>query len=443
MEKKLLRLGISSAVLAAVLTGCGNSGSADSATSSAATSAPSETSATQEASSSTDTELTVMVTNDWIDPATPAGEAMAEAIELFESQNPGVTVTLQGAASTDIKESFQTAALAGGGADIITTDNSGHAIDLAAMGLLVPLENFTTDEELIQKYQPGPLDSGKFQGKYYSLPWYMNCCGMYYNADRLDELGIAVPTDWQSLQDALKQVKDAGYGGIITYQSAYAFYAFFYQNGCKVIDTSGEKPAVTVNDAAGTEAWNYICSLIENDYLVESFKEATSWDKAYESFGNGDATFLFGGDWCASGIQKANPDLNFGIACMPQGKEQATVLGGWTWNINANSKHPEIAYDFITFMCSEQADPVLAPGGRHSARLDWDIQKALEGNETLLPLAEQFSYTMARPAIINEKAIDKIIVNALLEVEYGQQTPDEALAELTQNLQDNIDSNYN
>ncbi len=50
---------------------------------------------------------------------------------------------------------------------------------------------------------------------------------------------------------------------------------------------------------------------------------------------------------------------------------------------------------------------------------------------------------MARPAIINEKAIDKIIVNALLEVEYGQQTPDEALAELTQNLQDNIDSNYN
>ena len=48
---------------------------------------------------------------------------------------------MQGASQQDIKESFQTAALAGGGADIVVMDNSGHAIDLAAMGLLYPLED--------------------------------------------------------------------------------------------------------------------------------------------------------------------------------------------------------------------------------------------------------------------------------------------------------------
>lgn len=92
---------------------------------------------------------------------------------------------IAGASQQDIKESFQTAALAGGGADIVMMDNSGHAIDLAAMGLLYPLEDITTADELTAQYQEGPLNSGKFEGKYYSVPWYMDCTGLYYNKERL------------------------------------------------------------------------------------------------------------------------------------------------------------------------------------------------------------------------------------------------------------------
>ncbi len=113
----------------------------------------------------------------------------------------------RGASQQDIKESFQTAALAGGGADIVVMDNSGHAIDLAAMGLLYSLEELTTDEELTAQYQEGPLDSGKFEGKYYSVPWYMDCTGLYYNTERLDELGIDVPTTWEELSDAVDKAK--------------------------------------------------------------------------------------------------------------------------------------------------------------------------------------------------------------------------------------------
>src|SRR5699024_7779257 len=99
----------------------------------------------------------------------------------------------------------------------------GHAIDLAAMGLLYPLSNLTTAEELTEQYQEGPLNSGKFQGEYYSVPWYMDCCGLFYNADRLEELNLSVPTTWDELSTTLDAVLEAGYGGIITYQSAYAF----------------------------------------------------------------------------------------------------------------------------------------------------------------------------------------------------------------------------
>ena len=379
---------------------------------------------------------------DTSDETEAKGKELAKVIKQYEEENPGVEITLQGVSQQDIKESFQTAALAGGGADIVVMDNSGHAIDLAAMGLLYPLEDITTADELTAQYQEGPLNSGKFEGKYYSVPWYMDCTGLYYNKERLEELGIDVPTTWEELSDAVDKAKEAGYGGIITYQSAYAFYSFFYQNECPVIDTSGDIPQVVIDNEEGKEAWNYICDLISKGGLVESFKEATTWDKVYESFANGEATFLLGGDWCSSEVENINPDLDYGIAPMVKGKTEATVLGGWTWNINTNCKDPELAYDLIQYLNSEKGDSLLGVEGKISARKDFDYDKALEGNDKLKVFTEEFPYTEARPAVINEKSIDELITNAILEVDYGQSSAEDALTSLTQKLNENIASNY-
>lgn len=151
---------------------------------------------------------------------------------------------------------------------------------------------------------------------------------------------------------------------------------------------------------------------------------------------------LLGGDWCAVGVDNINPDLNYGITTMVEGKVPATILGGWTWNINANSQNPELAYDLIQYLNSQTGDSILAVEGKISARKDFDYEKALEGKERLMVFTDQFPYTNARPAIINEKAIDELITNAILEVDFGQMQPDQALESLTQKLNDNIASNY-
>lgn len=86
-------------------------------------------------------ELTLLLTNTLIDGSGANSEEFKKVIKQYEEENPGVKITLQGASQQDIKESFQTAALAGRGADIVMMDNSGHAIDLAAMGLLYHWKN--------------------------------------------------------------------------------------------------------------------------------------------------------------------------------------------------------------------------------------------------------------------------------------------------------------
>ena len=197
-----------------------------------------------------------------------------------------------------------------------------------------------------------------------------------------------------------------------------------------------------IDNEEGKEAWNYICDLISKGGLVESFKEATTWDKVYESFANGEATFLLGGDWCSAGVENINPDMDYGIAPMVKEKTEATILGGWTWNINVNCKNPELAYDLIQYLNSEKGDSILSVEGKASARKDYDYAKALEGKDKLKVFAEELPYTKARPAVINEKSVDELITNAILEVDYGQSSAEDALTSLTQKLNENIASNY-
>ncbi len=45
-------------------------------------------------------------------------------------------------------------------------------------------------------------------------------------------------------------------------------------------------------------------------------------------------------------------------------------------------------------------------------------------------------------SVINEKSIDELITNAILEVDYGQSSAEDALTSLTQKLNENIASNY-
>lgn len=387
-------------------------------------------------------ELTLMVTNQWTDTENNEYAAkFAEKIEEFEKEY-NCKVTLEGASQQDIKENFQTAALAGGGADMVIMDSSGHAIDLAAMGLLLPLSTFTTAEELEATYQAGPLNSGKYEGEYYSMPWYMDCCGLYYNQDILNECNVEVPTTWDELLEAIKTVTASGHGGISTYLSAYAFYSFFYQNECDVIDTSGELPVVTIDDENGKEAWDYICELIEAGGLVESFSESTSWDKVYESFASGESTFVLGGDWIAEGVDKITSDINYGITTMVKGKTQATILGGWTWNINANTENQELCYEFAKYIASDKCDDVLAARGKISTRLDTDYSVFLKGKEQLEIFTEQYPYTMARPAVINEKGIDQLIVDEILKVQFKEINAEDGLKELAENIRQNIAENY-
>lgn len=151
--------------------------------------------------------------------------AILRAAKAFEERYPGTSITIEGLSGNDILSKFTTSAMAGAGPDVVALDNAGWPIDLAAMGLLEPLDTQIQNSE--NKYLKGPLDSGLFEGSYYSVPWYFNNTGLYYNKRILSEIGkTQPPATWEELEEDVKLATEKGYAGVSTRPDGYAIFIF-------------------------------------------------------------------------------------------------------------------------------------------------------------------------------------------------------------------------
>ena len=172
--KKHLALAMATLTAVSALTGCVGASAGKSAVAPetkqevAKSSAENGGSESAEASDgSVPGEITVMVNSSFTGMDDPA---IMRAAKAFEEQNPGTKVTIEGLAGQELISKFTTTAMAGSGPDVVALDNSGWPIDLAAMGLIMPLDDKIEASD--NKYLQGPLESGLYEGNYYSVPWY-------------------------------------------------------------------------------------------------------------------------------------------------------------------------------------------------------------------------------------------------------------------------------
>ena len=369
-------------------------------------------------------------------------EAVNAAARKFEEDHPGTKITVEALPGKDILSKFTTSAMAGSGPDIVALDNSGWPIDLAAMGLLLPLDDEIAASE--NDYLQGPLDSGFYEGSYYSVPWYFNNTGLYYNKRILNEIGKTdAPTNWEEFEEDVKLATEKGYSGVSTRLDGYAIYNIFMENDNPVIDTTGDKPVVTVNNESGKEAFNFWTGLqTKYQAFPEAMKDATDWATAYTTFVSDDCLFFISGDWAYKNIKSGNPDLQFGLAPMPKGSTNAVCLGGYNMAINANTKNKELAWAFVEYLTSKDCDTVLTNQGRIPGRKDVDYTSILEMNPEYQVFIDEAAYTVPRPRVKNAASVDEMLSNAFMKVFFGQSSAEDALNELEAELNNFVAENY-
>ncbi|WP_066586828.1 ABC transporter substrate-binding protein [Cellulomonas timonensis] len=372
-----------------------------------------------------------------------AGEAdsgLKRAAKAF-GEAKGLTVQVEGIPTADLVSKLTTAVSGGSGPDIAIVDSSAVP-QLASAKVLTDVSDLTGS--VSGDFHAGALEYSTFGGKQFGLPYYTNNVGLFYNKAMLADAGVAVPTTWDDLRSASIELTGgdqygymmgpAGYG-------AFLFWPWLWQNGGQIV--SGDATKAVFDDAKGLEAFEAYANLALKDGVAPpDFLAATGgWDPYVAPFAQERVAMMAIGPWGQNAITQNNPDLDWGVAPLPQGTEKATILGGATISLAGNATAPDEAWEFMEWVTAgEQMEYIQASGNIPGRKDVIDSAWATE-DPVRQVFVEQMEFARARPALPIWGDIEwGVFANAWDSVIQGQASPADALHSAAQQATEKLSS---
>lgn len=196
----------------------------------------------------------------------------------------------------------------------------------------------------------------------WGLPRDVSAFGIYYNQDLFDEAGLDYPTDldswdWDAFTEAVEAISDLddeilGFG----MNAWWANWGYFV-------------------NAAGSSFFNedYTACGLDNDATVVGLETAASlydngwavpWGQDAEpAFLAGNVGMFMNGRWATPGTV-ANAEFNWNVAPLPEGPGGPTNWLFWgAYVVNAETEHPEEAWDLVTRLTSAEIQGQIASLG--------------------------------------------------------------------------------
>lgn len=281
--------------------------------------------------------------------------------DRFENQS-GVRVDITSLAWGNFQFKYFTSMAAGISPDAGIT-NLGGPFDYGSVGGLLPLnEAFPAEsKELTDRFDPKLLDGFKIGDKLYGIPSDITTLILYYRVDLFEKAGVKVPRTWSELNETISKLEGQGYQFYFGFtngaQWAVNMYTLPYGLSGLHLDASG-KPVVDWMDPRYQKG---ILEALKLWYLHDSPGKDLG-GRALGMFAEsepGKAVALMADiDQTATQIHITKPEIDGKWAMAPWPKPDdappANVLGGTSYVIFRQSKHPKEAFEWVKFMNSPE-----------------------------------------------------------------------------------------
>jgi multiple sugar transport system substrate-binding protein len=231
-----------------------------------------------------------------------------------------------------------------------------------------------------------------YQGKTYALPHHTDTFACYYNKDFLKKLGIEPPSSldkswsWAEFIRVVRTVKDKGlapYGFAMAWQTGagYRWLPFLYQHGGQLLDAALKQPAINTPQGIETITWT-------QSWFKEGLVPPSTYIKSAEQtqnlFANGTIGLMLNGDWQIPFLAKNMTKWEWDVTYMPRDIAMASDLGGNCLAVTRDSKHPDIAADFLIFATNEENMRAFVTSAQflpvRRALIGQDLKFALHGD---------------------------------------------------------------
>jgi multiple sugar transport system substrate-binding protein len=349
--------------------------------------------------------------------------AFNKIVADFNASQSGVKVVAQLLSREELIKQYTIGLVGGSLPDIGMIDNPDHAA-FSAMGLFLDLSDRVKGWEGDGKFFTGPWKSCIYQGKVYGVPQNSNCLAMFYNADMLKAAGVKVPTTWDELRTAAKKLtKNGVYGMAIcaigNETGTYQYLPWLLSTGATV-----EK----LNSPEAIKSMSFLTGLVKEGSMSS---EVINWTQSdvEKQFVTGRVAMMINGPWQIPTIKKDSPKFNWALAKVPRDKVSASVLGGENFGIISSSKHPNEAWEFITYLVQPKSiEEYCKISGKLPPRSDVMKSSSYWRTDPFLKVfGEQMETAMPRGPHPKWPDISQAIWTALQESLTMSKTPEQAM----------------
>ncbi|MCK9221286.1 MAG: sugar ABC transporter substrate-binding protein [Limnochordia bacterium] len=337
-------------------------------------------------------------------------EIRREIAELYEAINPEVEIEmvyLQGDRFSD-----QQMMIVGGVAPDILYINQTFLAPWASQGALLDLTEFIQKDNFTFEHIPQSImDSVMFEHKVYAMPFEVSPLALVYNATLFEEAGLSVPPvgwedpnwRWDDLrQTARKLTKVDQDGEIQRYglgSASWWWWNWVFQNGGRPLNEDNSR--TLLHEQAATDGLQFYIDLMFEDRVAPT-DAAIGWDFD-GAFMTGRIAMEVQGRWLNT-FRKEISDFKWNTAALPWQVEPGTLLLTLHYGISSQCQHPEVAWDFLKFLVSEQPQFINTLSGmavpvNTSVGLEAIAQSSAERSEETFLYA--LPYGHAEPTIVN------------------------------------------
>jgi len=234
------------------------------------------------------------------------------------------------------------------------------APQLMSSGVLEPLDDYIKKYNVdVNDFEPALLSAFQWDGKTYGLPKDFNTLALFYNKDMFKAAGInEPPKTWEELRDVAKKLTKDGVKGLVLSADLARFDAFINQNGGSVYQDG----KVTLNLPENAQALDFYVGLITKDKVADTPQNmGEGWNG--DAFAAKKAAMAIEGGWMIPFLKEKAPDLNYGIAELPTGKQKSTMAFTVAYVMNKNSKHKDEAFKLIEFLTGKEGQQFVVDSG--------------------------------------------------------------------------------
>lgn len=272
-----------------------------------------------------------------------------DVISEFEAENPNIKIKWVDVPFSEGEKRTLASVLSDNPPDLVNL-NPDFSATLAHKGALYEIN----DSELGQ-FNQEILNSLRYNGKIYSIPWYATSAITIYNRDLLNKAGVSVPKNYSQVADFAPIVREK--------TGAYIMLPNITENDTmlKILNKYGVATSVSVNSDKAVEVLDLFKHLYSNN-LIPKETVTITLQESLEKYMSGNIVMIGAGANFLNMIKENAPSTykNTDVAPQVTGELGQNDFSLMNFVIPLRAKHKNEALKFALFLTNDKNQLELA-----------------------------------------------------------------------------------